>query len=45
MAFTKPHNYVDGQTLDADDQRSNEEAAKVYVNQEIVPADYGTDFD
>lgn len=45
MAFTKPYNYVNGQTLDADNQRLNEEAAKVYVNQEIVPADIGEDLD
>jgi len=45
MAFVKPFTYVDGQTLDFDDQRSNEEAAKVYVNQEIVIGDITTDLD
>ena len=45
MAFTKPFTYVDGNVLNADDQRSNEEAAKVYVNQEIVAADIGTNLD
>ena len=44
MAFTKPYTYVDGTTLTADNQHQNEEAAKVYVNQEIVVADVGTDF-
>jgi hypothetical protein len=44
MAFVKPYTYVDGTTLTADNQHSNEEAAKVYVNQEIIPADIGTDF-
>lgn len=45
MAFVKPYTYVDGQTLDFDDQRLNEEAAKVYVNQEIVIGDIGVDLD
>ena len=45
MAFVKPFTYVDGNVLNADDQRSNEEAAKVYVNQEIVAADIGTNLD
>lgn len=45
MPFVKPFTYVDGQTLDFDDQRSNEEAAKVYVNQEIVIGDIATNLD
>ena len=44
MAFVKPYAYVDGAVLTADNQHLNEEAAKVYVNQEIVVADVGTDF-
>lgn len=44
MAFTKPYNYVDNAVLFADNQHLNEEAAKVYSNQEIVVADVGSDF-
>ena len=40
MAYVKPYNYVDGNILSADDQKSNEESAKVYVNQEIAVADF-----
>jgi len=45
MAFVKPYNYINNQVLEDTNQRSNEEAAKVYVNQEIVAADYGTNLD
>ena len=39
MAFTKPYAYVDGNVLTAAGQLSNEEAVRVYVNQEIGAAD------
>ena len=45
MAFVKPYNYVDGDVLDASNQILNEEAAKVYTNQEIVAADIDNKFD
>ena len=35
MAFTKPYVYADGNVLTSAGQLSNEEAVKVYVNQEI----------
>lgn len=39
MGYTKPYTYVNGTVLSADDHESNEESAKVYVNQEIEKAD------
>ena len=39
MPFVKPHTYVAGTILDASAHTSNEEALKLYVNQEVVAAD------
>lgn len=39
MSYTKPYTYVDGVVLSATDHDSNEESAKVYVNQEIEKTD------
>lgn len=44
MAFVKPYAYADGTVLTDDNQALNEEAAKVYVNQEIVVADAASTF-
>ena len=42
MSYTKAYNYVDGNTLDATGQNSNDDGVKIYVNQDIVQADYQT---
>jgi len=42
MPYFKPHTYVNGAILNASDQDSNDSEAKVYINQEIVQADYAT---
>ena len=40
MAFVKPYTYVDNQVLTAENQKSNDEAAKEYVNQNIGQSDF-----
>tara|TARA_R110000823_G_scaffold269834_4_gene389535 strand:+ start:1068 stop:1808 length:741 start_codon:yes stop_codon:yes gene_type:complete len=48
MAFVKPYNYVDGTVLSGANQQLNDDAAKKYINQGIVFADYADsniDFD
>jgi hypothetical protein len=40
MAFVKPYTYVDGAVLTAENQKSNDEAAKEYVNQNIAGDDF-----
>jgi len=39
MPFSKPYNYVDGTVLTSTGQDSNETAAKIYINNKIVPGD------
>lgn len=39
MAYTKPYTYVDGTVVTGANQYSNEEALKVFVNQEIAAPD------
>jgi len=40
MSYTKPYAYVDGTVLDASNQSLNDDAAKKFINQGIVQADY-----
>ena len=40
MAYTKPHTYVDGNVLSADQHNQNEASAKKFVNQDIRQADF-----
>lgn len=39
MSFTKPYTYTTSTVIDADGHQSNEEEAKVYVNQDITTSD------
>ena len=43
MPYTKPYTYTTGATLTAQNQNSNDEAAKKYVNQGIVVGDFATE--
>lgn len=43
MGYTKAYTYVDGTVLTGDDQASNENGLKQYVNQEITSADVDND--
>ena len=38
-SYTKPYAYVDGNSLDADNHTSNEESARIYVNNNIIASD------
>lgn len=40
MSYSKPHNFVDGNVLDADNIEDNDNALKVYENQNILANDY-----
>ena len=40
MAYTKPHTYVDGNVLSADQHNQNEVSAKKFINQDIRQADF-----
>ena len=40
MPFSKPYAYVDGTVISSTDQNSNDDAAKIYVNQGSIQADY-----
>jgi len=40
MPFSKPYTYVDGTVISSTDQNSNDDAAKIYVNQGSIQADY-----
>jgi hypothetical protein len=44
LAYSKSYTYADGTVLTADNQNSNDEAAKFYVNQEVIQADFSNDF-
>ena len=44
MAFIKPYTYVDGTILSADDQASNDDAVKDYLNSGIAAGDYAGEF-
>ena len=39
MAFVKPYTYTTGAVLTAANQNLNDEAAKLYVNQQVVSGD------
>lgn len=39
MSFTKPYTYTTGAVLDASNQRANDDAAKIYINQGAVLTD------
>lgn len=43
MPYVKPYTYVDGNVLNASSQDANENAAKIYINQDIIQADYNND--
>lgn len=38
-SYTKPHTYANGTSLDADSHTSNEESARIYVNDNIISSD------
>ena len=40
MPYLKPYTYVDGNVLDAANQDANDSSAKIFINQDIVQADY-----
>lgn len=43
MSYNKPFNYVDGNVLAWTEQNSNDSSAKIYINQDILQADYNSD--
>ena len=43
MSYNKPFNYVDGNVLAWNEQNSNDSSAKIYINQDILQADYNSD--
>jgi len=40
MPYVKPYTYVDGTVVTSTNQNDNDEDAQIYVNQDIIQADY-----